>query len=738
MMKNTEEKEWRLSLRKLVTLWPLIIPILIFVPGLGGFPYPSLDSAYSDITVSHYPNALYLKAALFERGEIPFWSSAILSGYPFWANPLSGMWYPPGWLGLILPLPLGFNLLVMLHLLWGGLGLYLLLRWESVSHFAALLGAIAFEAMPKLAAHFGAGHLSLLYAVPWTPWLILAQRTGNFESWAFDEVKPRDKWRLRLRDLLTQPGVILAVIFLADVRWLAFCGILWLGYAVSRQFQPIAHSLKIEIGQFKAAVADLILQVLFAICLTAPALFPFMEYVTSSTRNALLPDEAFTLSLPPERLLGLIYPDMGGAHEWMLYPGLGILILVLVVWSGGVRRKGKIFWSWVLVLSLIYALGSHIPGLALIARLPGFNLMRVPSRALFISGLAFAVLAAYASDELIKTPEGIRQKPVNLTVMALVGFGLALFVGMIFLLDEVTLNIIWGVVMMVLASLWVSLWMRARVPLQVWIIGLFAIILLDLGFVNQSLFVYRPKDDVLMDGKNIAQYLADQGGLFRVYSPSYSLPQHTAAEYRLELVDGVDPLQLTSYADFLVDASGVPLDGYSVTLPPFASGEPATDNQDYLPDSKLLGWLNARYLVSAFDLTSTSLELKELFGEVRVYENLYALPRSWVQAVNTQLGEDIQPADIELRKSNRIQVRADGPGLLVLSEIFYPKWKAKVDGQAVEVVQVEGLLRGVQLDPGEHQVEFYYVPISLYTGLGILLIGFILWYFIAARRETIS
>jgi hypothetical protein len=309
---------------------------------------------------------------------------------------------------------------------------------------------------------------------------------------------------------------------------------------------------------------------------------------------------------------------------------------------------------------------------------------------------------------------------------------------MIFLLDEVTLNIIWGVVMMVLASLWVSLWMRARVPLQVWIIGLFAIILLDLGFVNQSLFVYRPKDDVLMDGKNIAQYLADQGGLFRVYSPSYSLPQHTAAEYRLELVDGVDPLQLTSYADFLVDASGVPLDGYSVTLPPFASGEPATDNQDYLPDSKLLGWLNARYLVSAFDLTSTSLELKELFGEVRVYENLYALPRSWVQAVNTQLGEDIQPADIELRKSNRIQVRADGPGLLVLSEIFYPKWKAKVDGQAVEVVQVEGLLRGVQLDPGEHQVEFYYVPISLYTGLGILLIGFILWYFIAARRETIS
>ena len=105
-----------------------MVPILILLPGLLGFPYPPQAEAYSDISVSHYPNALFLRKSIFQEHTIPLWSPTILSGYPFNANPLSGLWYPPGWLAIVLPIPLAFNVGIALHLLWAGIGMYLLLR----------------------------------------------------------------------------------------------------------------------------------------------------------------------------------------------------------------------------------------------------------------------------------------------------------------------------------------------------------------------------------------------------------------------------------------------------------------------------------------------------------------------------------------------------------------------------------------------------------------------------------
>ncbi len=73
------------------------------------------------------------------------------------------------------------------------------------------------------------------------------------------------------------------------------------------------------------------------------------------------------------------------------------------------------------------------------------------------------------------------------------------------------------------------------------------------------------------------------------------------------LAEGIDPLQLSAYAAFMEKASGVPMEGYSVTLPPFASGRPEVDNRAYLPDARLLGLLNVRYVVSEFELVANDL-----------------------------------------------------------------------------------------------------------------------------------
>ena len=173
-------------LRKAASLWVLLIPLLLFLPGLGAFPYPAAEAQFSDITVAHYPYAIYLRHSLLVDHHLPLWSQLILSGSPLAANPLSGISYPPGWLALLFPLPLGFNVLVILHMLLGGVGMYQLLRSEGLEHPEALLAALGFEALPKLFAHYGAGHLTLLYAIPWTPWLLWACRRGTRQSESLD------------------------------------------------------------------------------------------------------------------------------------------------------------------------------------------------------------------------------------------------------------------------------------------------------------------------------------------------------------------------------------------------------------------------------------------------------------------------------------------------------------------------------------------------------------------------
>jgi hypothetical protein len=80
---------------------------------------------------------------------------------------------------LLLPcgsLPLAFNLLFNMHLAWSGYGMFQLLRADGLPVGSAFFGGFAFAGTPKLIAHLGAGHVSLVFAVAWTPWLLLAIR----------------------------------------------------------------------------------------------------------------------------------------------------------------------------------------------------------------------------------------------------------------------------------------------------------------------------------------------------------------------------------------------------------------------------------------------------------------------------------------------------------------------------------------------------------------------------------
>ena len=729
---KSELPRWWSPLIGMKHLWPLLLPLLFFIPGLSGFPFPSTDAVYSDVAISHYPNALYLRRALAEWGVIPLWSATILSGYPFAANPLSGLWYPPGWLALIFPLPLGFNLLVMLHLLLGVVGLYKFLRLRKLPHQAAIFGSLAFQSMPKLFAHYGAGHLTLVYAVCWTPWLLTCCAEGENSE--------------RELSFWGQPGVILALIFLADPRWAPYAGLLWLFYNIAHRqqngdrpadiIQP-SPTDQLKLSKFQLPISKLrylISNIFISFLLTAPLALPLLEYARLSTRGSMDVSDIFAHSLPPARLLGLFYPDFGGFHEWMLYPGGVVLVLALVSISSDEHRDSVRFWSGVLTLSMLFSMGSNLPLLTWLARVPGFDLLRVPPRALFMAGCAGAILAAHGMDVLIKGR--IFGRRVNLWIS-----GVAIFVVVFCLLIGVltgvwAVNFRWGAGVILFASLWVLLNRREQIPSQIWTLVMFGVAIFDWGAVNVSVLSFRPKEQVISEVSQLGEYLAHKPGRFRVYSPSYSLPQDVAALYNLELVDGVDPMQLAVYADYMDGASGVPRDGYGVTLPAFANGNPSTDNLEFKPDANMLGMLNVAYVVAAYELDVEGLLLLERLETGWVYANKHVMPRAWTQTPDREIGMGAIAVEGLDWRPNQISLLAEGPGMLVLSEIAYPGWRVKIDDQNAELLSPLDLLRGVEIPPGEHEVVFSFRPLSMYLGVGCFTIGLFLMMWMTRSRRN--
>lgn len=84
-----------------------------------------------------------------------------------------------------------------------------------------------------------------------------------------------------------------------------------------------------------------------------------------------------------------------------------------------------------------------------------------------------------------------------------------------------------------------------------------------------------------------------------------------------------------------------------------------------------------------------------------------------------------------------VRSRARRAGLLVLTDLHYPGWKATVDGRPTDIERVDYLMRGVRVPAGTHDIRFTYVPASFRAGwllslAGLALVGFLL---VTGRRR---
>ena len=85
-----------------------------------------------------------------------------------------------------------------------------------------------------------------------------------------------------------------------------------------------------------------------------------------------------------------------------------------------------------------------------------------------------------------------------------------------------------------------------------------------------------------------------------------------------------------------------------------------------------------------------------------------------------------------------VTVEAEAPGLLVVSDQYYPGWAAYVDGEPAPIYAVNGILRGVYLEEGRHVIQFKYRPRSFMVGaiISILLFLFVIIMLVVSRRRN--
>jgi len=684
--------------------------------------------AFSDLLITHWPNAVFLRRSLLEWGQIPLWNPTILSGAPFFADPLSGLWYPPLWLAAGLPPALAFNLLIYLHLVWAGLGTWRLSRRLGLADPAASLAGLAFSGTPKLIGHVGLGHVTLVFAVCWTPWVLLAADS------AARAVQASVRRRVQTAALA---GGAAGLVFLIDPRWVPYVLLMAIPYATwvvshshtrlaapsdDPQRRPEGHLGDLmgrgALSAWGRGLGSLAVVGLASVGIAAGLALPLAEFVGLSTRAGLSAAESAAFALPLEKLANLLAADLGVWPEWQTYAGAVVLFLASVALVFNWRRSA--FWGAAAAVALLIGLGGGSPLYSILRSLvPGFAQLRVPPRSLFLCAFAMAVLAGYGLQRLLSG-----ELPAKRLI------GLASAIGAATLLSG------WFSASRAPAEQQLTIWLPHVVSVGLIGIGLawtrvsrqggdrawagwVLLILLDLGLVNFVTLELRPGAG-LADPR--AQSLADlvEGSPPpRTFSPSYSLAQPSSALLGVETADGVNPLQLASYNRFMSVATGIPGEGYSVTLPPFPEGGPQESRVVQL-DAERLGLLSVSEVLAAYPVQAGRLEPAGTLEGHHRYTNPAARPRAWVE---TRAAPGWRPIRSEEWTPNRIRIVATGPGRLVLSELAYPGWKAEVDGSPALLQTVSGLFRAVDLPAGEHEIQFRLRPPSLIVGSGITLIA---------------
>lgn len=688
-----------------ILLFSILLIGCFFLIHSNEFAFPARGIS-SDITVTHYPNAIFIRSTIFHFGQIPLWNPSILGGYPFISDPLSGLLYFPLWLALFLPLPFAFNLLIYLHWGFSSWGMYRLMVKQGLHPEAALIGAVMWMCLPKIWTHFAAGHITLLMAVSWTPWLLLSIATVIYQkrnrSWLF-------------------PGLITGMIALADIRWVSFALLLSFGFSFFTKVSPSEQNPKIK----KILLLWCLIGII-SLAISSVLLIPLFNALPFTNRVGMGLEDITALSLPWTKLSGMILPIIGENAESTTYMGIGgLLCLVLAIASPKIRARTW-FWLAVFFVAIFFAIAAVFQPVGSLYSIIGLGLTRVPARAILLAGFAVCFITAICVDAILHQEVRRKYDPA-LFISGMALAPVVICVGIWLVTGQVNLYLLIIAAISISICGWIIAGEHGVIAKRWWVPVLFGLILVDLLSYDLLSVRWRTSEEVISEGRWAAEVLPEDSAaaLYRTYSPSYSIPQQTAALAGIQMADGINPLQVENFVDFMAQNTGIPVEGYSVTIPSFSSWSIVWDNAGYLPDVEGLGTANVCYVVSRFSLTDPDLELLENpAGEGFLYQNTTCQPRIRLEDPDGAVlnGSHIQ---VERYTPNSISLTVCGPGRLVVADNAFPGWIATINGQRVDIAIVNGWMRSVEIPTGESRVEFIYMPWQFFLGLAVSILSLI-------------
>ncbi len=613
----------------------------------GTLPYIP-QAGFSDATTSHFPAALFLRQSVLEDGQFPLWRDTILGGQPFAANPLNKTAYPLQWQALLFPADVHLDVMAVLHLLIAGWGMWCWARSLGLREEAAALSALAYGLAPRMIAHLGAGHLDVVYALAWFPWLMATVRSAVIQPGR----RPITLLRLSL---------FAALVLLSDVRVSLFAFTLAAAYGVSEAF---------DIGQLRARLW-LVGAIVPFLLLTVSVIVPLLGWQSSLTRGDLTPASASLDSMQAYQWSGLLgLPVHGGNHEELTYIGLPVLLLAIIAGAAEPRRHR--FFLAALALAALYALGSNgFLWSALIRLIPPLVWFRVPSRAWLVIALLAPPLAGYGAQIVLAWAE-TRLAPLARRRRQIVLFmllGVLLACAGVFLAAPIagSAKIVTGLTFFI-GGVFAAVLLAAssgRLRGQTLALALLVVTFGDLGWSGLSWLTWRGSDYWLTPYADLGATLVSEKPA-RIYAPIYfdpsavnlSLPQEVAAVYGLRLFGGVDPFQMRAPASAIVMASGMPRTSYDVTLPYLPA--PAPGRTAVAPDTRLLAAWDVSHVVSVFPLESSRLEWVGTADKINIYRNLdfTAPPQSGIPAWPS---DATPPLDLDtLERLNRLTLISAG------------------------------------------------------------------------------
>ncbi|MGC8797453.1 MAG: hypothetical protein ACP5PK_02130 [candidate division WOR-3 bacterium] len=696
---------------------------------------------WEDILYQYYPFHYFLFSKL-RTLTLPIWNPYMFAGMPFLADIQTQVFYPLNWLFAFLSTAnqqwvywlVEFK--CILHILLGAVGFYLLMRELKTSPLGSIISALTFALSGFMVMHII--HLTLISTFAWFPLIVLFFYRTLFNRKISDALLAGIM--LGFANLAGHPQITLHMVYALGLLFVLY---LLFNWSTEHQFIITNH------------LPLFILMIVTGFALAACAYLPAYRYSRYTVRELMTYAESAETSLPPSFLLTMFIPKFFGSitgsgtdtvqfwgapaayayWETASYLGIAPILLALI---GIIGSRHKLRWHFAILalVALLLALGGYTPLYRLVFEiLPGFNRFRIPARFIGMFTVAVAFFAGLGTDTLLQGRARMRQ--VLLPGLCLLGYGVII---LLLLLTGVLTKIFTGLsesrnLTNALNQSLLFLGLTAGALLSGWLTikyqrngPLFVALLTAITFADLYQFGHRfnlgsvRPDDFYPRRPFIEQLIREsQQSPFRINARAGQymiLQRNEGLLWQLELLEGYTPLKLTDYVTFDI------------------------------PRSRKNDLLNVRYQIAVDSFNQT----------LRLELNPHALPRVWLadswviipdrQEILKLLAEtdfdyirialleknpglitasDSRPAGsvtIIARNNDQLKIQADltRPAVLMVSEIYYPEWRATLDGKPVEILRADYCLRAVALPAGRHMVNFYYDRGLINIGITISLL----------------